>query len=99
MKNYIFSYGTLIDKFPVEKKRGFLINNYKLGSYGSYPALIKDKKIHKIKGFLLELSDNDFKNADSYEGYPFIYDRVELDITLDKDLKKKAWVYILKEDK
>jgi hypothetical protein len=35
MTNYIFSYERFIDKFPVEKKRRFLI---------------KDKKLHKIKG-------------------------------------------------
>lgn len=90
----MFSYGTLIDKFDVETKRCFLTSNYRLGTYGQYPALIKDKKLHQIEGHLINLSNKELSKADHYEGYPKLYNRIELEIILDNK-PVIAWVYIL----
>ena len=95
--NLVFSYGTLVDKFPKEKIDATLTSDLRLGSYGQYPALIKDDKIHEIHGHLLELTDEEFKEADYYEGYPDLYDRVEKELSLGYE-KVKAWVYFMKKE-
>ena len=94
--NIVFSYGTLIDKFDKEKKIAILNSKLRLGYYGQYPALIKDSFLHKINGYIIELTDEELRKADYYEGYPELYNRVEENVMVD-DKTVKAWVYILDE--
>ena len=95
--NYVFSYGTLIEKFPQERVSAILTSNLELGSYGNYPALLVSKDISSINGFLLELTDEQFKKADSYEDYPQLYYRRKMNVVLDDNSEVRAWVYILNE--
>ena len=95
--NIVFSYGTLIDKFKKETKRGLLYSSYRLGFYGVYPALIKDTVFDTTKGYIIELDDKEFAQADYYEGYPDLYNRIQHNIVLDDDVVVRAWVYVLNE--
>ena len=47
-----------------------------------------------VEGVLLEISDEHLFLLDSYEGYPELYSRFELEIHCTNNKKKyKAWVY------
>ena len=47
-----------------------------------------------VEGVLLEISDEHLFLLDSYEGYPELYSRCELEIHCQNNKKKyKAWVY------
>ena len=47
-----------------------------------------------VEGVLLEISDEHLLLLDSYEGYPELYSRFELEIHCTNNKKKyKAWVY------
>jgi len=94
----VFSYGTLVDKFQQEHVPTTLTNNYRMGNYGQYPALINDIEEHVIPGSLLILNDREFEEADYYEGYPGLYDRKLMQVKADGELVE-AWVYILQKGK
>jgi len=95
--NYVFSYGTLIEKFPQERISAVLTANLELGSYGNYPALLVSKVSKSINGFLIELTDEQFKESDRYEDYPQLYYRRKMNVVLDDGSEVRAWVYILNE--
>lgn len=92
--HYVFSYGTLLDKYPKNAKPARLHACLEMDSYGMFPALVKSKEPNTFVGYVLELSDTQFANADHYEGYPNLYTRKEYNVELD-DQTIKAWVYIL----
>lgn len=95
--NLVFSYGTLIDKFPrYKKEKAVLIDYFALGTYGEFPALFLDDKEHSIKGYIIALNDKEFKEADIYEGYPHLYDRVQRKFIVNGE-EVIAWVYIFNE--
>ncbi len=97
-KHRVFSYGTLVDKFPQEHMPVVLVGNYEISNYGMYPALIDSEEECHLQGNLLFLNDDELKEADYYEGHPGTYHRKEETIKTDEGLAQ-AWVYILKKEK
>ncbi len=93
MSNQVFSYGTLTSKFndfEPARMTGF----YSIDTSEMYPRLVKDKELSVISGHLMYLTDEEFKEADRYEGYPELYTRVKKKVILDSGLITTAWVYI-----
>lgn len=92
--NYVFSYGTLVNKFRKNLIPARLVACLEMSNYGMYNALVKCRDENTFVGSVLELTDEELEEADYYEGYPDLYTRKELNVILD-DQTIKAWVYIL----
>ena len=77
-----------------------LFKGSKTGSY----LTIEKKNGGTVPVAVWEVSENDEKRLDMYEGYPTFYYKKELDISVKgirtgKQRKKKAFVYIMHEDR
>lgn len=93
--HYVFSYGSLKDKFSLSAKRATLEGNFEMDYYGVFPMIRLCKELNplKVDGYLLELNDSQFTEADRYEGYPDLYDRKEMKVVSDGQIVS-AWVYV-----
>ncbi|MEM4605942.1 MAG: gamma-glutamylcyclotransferase family protein [Candidatus Pacearchaeota archaeon] len=47
-----------------------------------------------VWGVLYEINKNCLKNLDKYEGYPYVYNRKEVEVITDDGYKFLAWVYL-----
>lgn len=95
MKHYVFSYGTLADKFNSSPKEpAVLYDYYEVQNKDMFPWLKKTHEKHKIYGWVIELTPTEFKEADVYEGYPDLYQRTEVQVELDSGEIIKTWLYI-----
>tara|TARA_Y100000589_G_scaffold193120_1_gene182797 strand:- start:8961 stop:9410 length:450 start_codon:yes stop_codon:yes gene_type:complete len=106
---YYFAYGSLMDVLFVRdlgvhfknpcsgQLNGFELNvnvkdstNPNLG----YANIVPDKK-QKVEGVLFEITEEDLILLDSYEGYPELYSRKQINVfSLKTKTYFKAWVYI-----
>jgi gamma-glutamylcyclotransferase (GGCT)/AIG2-like uncharacterized protein YtfP len=79
--NLIFSYGSLVDKFP-DKVLGpaKLIDYVELNEDNIFPELVLSQEEHTVEGFLLELDDLELKEADEYEDEGRYYLRASRDV-------------------
>lgn len=94
----VFVYGTLIPGqrlYPgiedqVENYSKAEIEGYDLfmAKSGWYPVVVPGEGT--VKGYILDVKDEALATLDGIEGYPFLYDRVEV-TTTDGDT---AWVYV-----
>lgn len=98
MLNYLFVYGTLIDKKVQEKVIGRKLSGipnslpgYKKSTVVidniTYPILIPHQNGH-IKGQVLELTEDELKKVDTYE--TDVYRRIGVNLSDGM----KAWVYV-----
>lgn len=92
--HYVFSYGTLSNKFKKPKVPATLNAFLKMDSYGMYPALKPSTIKEVFQGFILELNEDELEKADYYEGYPDLYDRELLEVLTDEG-PLTAWVYFM----
>lgn len=67
-------------------------------SQKGYANIVEDKE-GIVEGILYEIKDSDIKKLDSYEGYPWHYNRREVEVKLDNGQKVKAVTYIANPDK
>jgi len=87
---YVFSYGTLKDKYSHNPYyEAILVDYFELDNSGWYPVLKYSDKLSEIDGFLIEVTEEEFKEIDEYEGYPVLYNRVKRKIN-----NIEAWVYV-----
>lgn len=96
---YLFSYGTLQEKdiqlqlFERELKglpdtvSGYTLSEIK--AYGEYPVLEETKNpLHRITGVVFEISEQELRLADDYEGEAYKRKEIEL------ESGKRAWLYV-----
>ncbi len=51
-----------------------------------------------VNGALYQISANDLAALDHFEGYPGYYTRIEVDVTDNRGVFRKAWVYTMTEE-
>ncbi len=104
---YYFAYGSKMSHEQMTKrcpgssflKRAYL-KHYKFiydgysEKWGCAVANIKKDICGKVWGCLFEITDEDLKELDEYEGYPRIYQREELEVEDDSGYVHKAIVYL-----
>lgn len=88
----VFAYGTLVDKFPDKISPASFTGKYKIDRSGWYPALKPSDITNTISGYILDLTDQEFSEIDSYEGYPDLYDRMLISVNTGNG-SEEAWVY------
>ena len=59
-----------------------------------FPAFVPKGKM-KVSVELIEIPIRDWADVDRLEGYPRLYDRMQMDFTLDNGEQVKAWIYIM----
>lgn len=104
-----FAYGSnldapqMIDRCPsaVMVATGTL-NGYRLtfsgwshGRNGGVANVRRSKKGGKVRGILWEISAEDLRTLDAYEGYPTQYDRKRRIVVDRHGRRRKAWVYYM----
>lgn len=102
MNKYYLAYGSNLNlsqmkrRCPNAKKVGtFLLKGYQLEF--RYYLTIKKNKNSEVPLGIFQISEEDEKSLDRYEGYPTFYRKEYLDIKLDdKDIK--GLVYIMNEE-
>lgn len=57
-------------------------------------ATIQFEKNNKVLGAIYEVPDNDLKNLDKYEGFPYVYDKITVDVVLYKGEVVRAITYV-----
>ena len=76
-----------------------VLNNWELlfrgNSRGFGVATVERKKGSTVPVGLWEIEDEDEKSLDIYEGYPFLYGKQNVYVTMEDGSKKKAMVYIM----
>ena len=96
--NLVFSYGSLPDVINVGHQNMYpatLTTALEMGNYGPYPALVMSSAENIIQGVVMEMTDEQFLEADRYEGYETIYTRREFNVVLESGEEMTAWVYLL----
>ena len=71
-----------------------ILPNFEFGADKRGYATIRPKKGSKVAGVLYELDQSSLDILDDFDGYPKIFDRIEVEVSLVDDLKYKAWVYV-----
>jgi gamma-glutamylcyclotransferase (GGCT)/AIG2-like uncharacterized protein YtfP len=109
MDTFIFGYGTLITKHYREHQivaevAGFKRIFHPGEDYGLWYPFVISKADATCRGLLIRDPDGTFLAAtDTYEGYPTLYDRIEVPVTIvhhqdpplgDAVAPLKAWIYI-----
>nr|MDO8084335.1 gamma-glutamylcyclotransferase family protein [Candidatus Sigynarchaeum springense]MDO8117829.1 gamma-glutamylcyclotransferase family protein [Candidatus Sigynarchaeota archaeon] len=109
MDSFIFGYGTLIPKHYRENKivaeiKGFKRIFHPGDDYGLWYPFVITKADATCRGLLIRDPDGTILTAtDTYEGYPELYDRVEVPAFViqsagsqpgDAQLPTKAWLYV-----
>ena len=73
---YIFSYGTIKDKYPnLTHIKGTLTDYVELFTGNMYPELYVSDNINRIEGIVIGVDKKTLATIDAYEGYPSLYDR------------------------
>ena len=109
MKKYYIAYGSNLNvrqmKFrcPGAKVVGIsVIKDYQLlykgSKTGSY-LTIEKKKGGMVPVAVWEVTANDEKRLDAYEGYPNFYYKKEIEVTMSSGRKIKAFAYIMHEER
>ncbi len=109
MDTHLFAYGTLIPKHYQEHKivaeiKGFKRIFHPSDDYGLWYPFVISKADATCRGLLIHDPDGTFLAAtDTYEGYPELYDRIEIPVSVVNDfgtpplegqVPTKAWIYV-----
>ena len=90
----VFSYGTIKYKFPMrEKVSATLEGKYQLDYSDMFPRIKEYQENNSIPGILLFITPQEFKEIDTYEGYPDLYQRKIVEVILDTGEVVQAWMY------
>ena len=89
---YIFSYGTLASRYKY-LGNATMLAKMEIDRSEMYPRLVTSKTLNQIEGVLLEVTNEEMDEADEYEGFPVLYDKMIMSVTC-KGEQKFAWVYI-----
>ena len=94
---YIFSYGTIKDKYPnLTHIQGVLTDYVELFTGNMYPELYISEDINTIEGIVIRVNKETLANIDAYEGYPNYYNRKQYRINTEMG-SIVAWVYYIKD--
>ena len=104
MKTYLyFAYGSNLNVLQMAQRcpdsvgiSSAVLSDYKLveRSYADI-EVAPGKCVH---GALYEISENDLKNLDRYEGFPDYYTRQEVTVIDNAGIARKAFVYMMTEE-
>lgn len=94
---YVFSYGTIKDKFSRRTHlKGVLKTHLELITEDILPYLVESSWLNDIEGVVVGLTPEELHEVDLYEGYPQMYTRKKYPIITELGLIE-AWVYYVKE--
>lgn len=98
-KHLVAVYGTLregqgnwawaLNHPGAEKKGGCQIPFFKMYNTGGFPACIAGSDADVIEAEVFEVDDDTFQSLDRLEGYPHMYDRIEVDTE-----HGRCWIYV-----
>lgn len=107
--NY-FAYGLNLSKKQMSSicldsipRISVVLPNYKLifagysRNWNCGTASIKPFKGQRVNGAIYEISPADLKKLDTFEGYPLLYDRINITVWTDTGSSLQAIAYIKKE--
>ncbi|GLR63561.1 gamma-glutamylcyclotransferase family protein [Marinospirillum insulare] len=105
-ENYVLVYGTLRkggSNHSLMQEAHFIteatLSDFTMVSLGGYPAVYKDKAAkNDILAELYSVDNLTFSDLDELEGYPDYYQRSQVEISLAKEQKIKAWIYHQSKD-
>lgn len=98
---FYFAYGSNMDLAHMRRLCGWhchvlgraTLKNYELGldhrGYGN----IRPKNEEEVKGVLFDIDQEGLDALDEFEGYPQVFDRVQVEVEDDAGEKYQAWVY------
>ena len=78
------------DSIPVAKVK---LKDYKL--VFNRVADIEESEEDIVYGAIYKVSDRDIKKLDIYEGYPRLYDRIDVEVEDDEGKTYAAFVYVM----
>ena len=103
---YYFAYGSSMNFHHMRRICGWhftvegvaCLTDFEFGLDLRGYSAVHQKKGEKVYGVLYNVDQHCIDAMDEYEGYPKVFDRLEVDVT-DKDGSvKKAWVYMQKPE-
>ena len=97
MKIYIFSYGSIKDRYPNRTHiKGTLKDYFELFEGNMFPELYESDFINEIQGVVIGINNDELAIVDAYEGYPEVYDRKQFRIKTEIG-NIVAWVYYVND--
>lgn len=107
MKNFYFAYGSNTNSKQINHRLGKVTNlgkaiiegyefSYDENVNGSIYANVKKKKGKQVEGVLYMLNDEQLHVLDGYEGFPYIYERLKIEVKSYNQIVY-AYVYVMTE--
>jgi len=107
---YYFAYGANLDRRQMMRRcpscrpgGSATLHHYRLIFSGwsrqwhGGTASIKPMRGQRVRGGLYELSDAGMRRLDEFEGYPAVYDRINVIVNTDNEEAVEAFTYIRKQ--
>ena len=70
------------------------LKDYKLVFYNKVADIVKSRE-RIVYGAIYDISEEDIKKLDKYEGYPRLYDKIYVNVQDDEDKPYLAFVYVM----
>ena len=97
MTEYVFSYGSIKDKYPNRTHiKGVLRDYFEEFDGNMFPELYESEFIHEIEGVVIGVNNDELAIIDMYEGYPDVYTREQYRIKTEIG-NIIAWVYYIRD--
>lgn len=97
-----FAYGSNLSLEQIKRRCpeaipmvGVYLEDYKL-VYNKYADIIPCQG-ERVYGAIYELSINDLKNLDEFEGYPYLYEKINLKVQDSNGVFYEAFAYVMVE--
>lgn len=97
-----FAYGSNLSLEQIKRRCpeaipmvGVYLEDYKL-VYNKYADIIPCQG-ERVYGAIYELSINDLKNLDEFEGYPYLYEKINLKVQDSNGVFYEAFAYVMIE--
>lgn len=97
-----FAYGSNLSLEQIKRRCpeaipmvGVYLENYKL-VYNKYADIIPCQG-ERVYGAIYELSINDLKILDEFEGYPYLYEKIDLKVQDSNGIFYEAFAYVMVE--
>lgn len=97
-----FAYGSNLSLEQIKRRCpeaipmiGVYLENYKL-VYNKYADIIPCQG-ERVYGAIYELSINDLKKLDEFEGYPHLYEKIDLKVQDSNGIFYEAFAYVMVE--
>lgn len=97
-----FAYGSNLSLEQIKRRCpeaipmvGVYLEDYKL-VYNKYADIIPCQG-ERVYGAIYELSINDLKNLDEFEGYPYLYEKINLKVQDSNGIFYETFAYVMVE--